>query len=53
MLQIQFGAGVTREGVNVLELRRSCLSMNFPGPSAGGRGPSSIPPTAKTQEHGE
>lgn len=43
MEQIQFGAGVTWEGVNASEFRYSCLSMNFPGPSAGGQGPSSIP----------
>ena len=53
MQQIHFGAGITWEGVNASEFRHSCLSRNFPGASAGGQGPSSIPPAAKTWEHGE
>lgn len=51
MEQIQSGAGVTWEGVNASEFRYSCLSMNFPGPSAGSQGSSSIP--LPRRGHGE
>lgn len=53
MQQIHFRAEITWEGVNASEFRHSCLSRNFPGSSASSQGPSSIPPAAKTREHGE